>query len=233
MNIRYRHEFKYPLTVHQAMMLEHLVRQIGLERDPSTPAGETSYPVTSLYFDTLDLACYHEKMGGLLHRKKVRLRGYRPNLAECDRLWLEVKHKTDTLTGKTRAILTRDQARAFLRDGRTGVEQFPEDVRRSLYERPLRPWLLVRYKRRAYLDRMDQCRITFDYDLETTESADLHNTRPCLSVRPQQVLVEVKFRTLLPEQVAQFIRAYQLERITHSKYTLCADAVRAFEPIAH
>ena len=38
--------------------------------------GRSSYPVTSLYFDSMDLQSYQDKEAGLLSRWKVRLRTY-------------------------------------------------------------------------------------------------------------------------------------------------------------
>lgn len=232
MNLNFRHEFKYTLEVSEALALEQEIRRLGLGIDAHTPAGSSYYYVNSLYFDSPSLDFYHEKVGGMIQRKKMRLRTYAASMEDGGRYWLEMKYKFETQTAKSRAVLDADSATKLLA-GNTNIvaniEQ--EDIRQALYERPLRPWLLVRYKRRAYTDAFDSMRVTFDYDLETTETGSLSHASALLPVNPQQVLVEVKFRHLMPAWFSQILRSFVLERTVHSKYTLCADRARLFYPL--
>ena len=78
-----RYEFKYQITPTVAEAIRARLLRFGMQPDPeSTKYPGNIYPVTSLYFDTPNLDDYHDKAGGLLRRKKIRVRIYAPYLAE-------------------------------------------------------------------------------------------------------------------------------------------------------
>lgn len=77
-----RYEFKYLLNETAAAAIRARLLRFGLEPDPeSMKYPRNTYPVTSLYFDTPTLDDYHDKAGGFLRRKKIRVRIYAPYLA--------------------------------------------------------------------------------------------------------------------------------------------------------
>ena len=233
MSLRYRHEFKYTVDAATAHLIEERVRRHGMMKDPMTPTGEDYYYVNSLYFDTEQFDCYYDKMGGLLQRKKVRLRTYTADFSKAEKYWLEVKHKFDTQTAKNREGLSAEATKRLLA-GSTEVIRTLKDpmIRQSFYEMHVQPWLLVRYKRRAYTDLFDNVRVTFDYDLGTAEVRGMHHPSSLWPVNGQQVLIEVKFREACPGWIHELIQMNNLQRMTHSKYTLCADRVRMYLPFA-
>lgn len=76
-----RYEFKYQITPAVAEAIRARLLRVGLEPDPeSVKFPRNTYPVTSLYFDTPAMDDYHDKAGGFLRRKKIRVRIYAPYL---------------------------------------------------------------------------------------------------------------------------------------------------------
>lgn len=161
--------------------LEH-----ALLPDPRFPRAV----VSSIYFDTPDLAFYREKQDGLFLRSKVRLRWYEDDGAErslgVERLsgagrsaggeaagdcFLEVKQKEGRVSRKFRIALPRPPV---LRDG----EPLGDDGIAALGARagelgcsppgPLVPVLLVRYRRRRYVDPRSLARLSLDAGIVCT-----------------------------------------------------------------
>jgi SPX domain protein involved in polyphosphate accumulation len=62
------------------------------------------YTVHSIYYDTMKLDDYHDKLAGIKIRKKLRIRGY--NLQDVNSLaFLEIKRKYENHISKNRAPL--------------------------------------------------------------------------------------------------------------------------------
>jgi len=73
---------------------------------------DKQYTVRSIYYDTMRLEFYYEKIAGIKRRKKVRIRGYNsldlnPN---CNtEVFLEIKRKNENFISKNRSrVLYRD-----------------------------------------------------------------------------------------------------------------------------
>ena len=67
--------------------------------------GRIEYPVTSLYFDSIDLQSVREKESGLLSRRKIRLRTYHKEFSERRPCFLESKRRHDVVVSKDRLSL--------------------------------------------------------------------------------------------------------------------------------
>ena len=103
-----RFEFKYILDPIQEQALRSAVNRF-MEPDPLAARRGGSYPVTSLYFDTPQLADYYDKSGGYLMRKKLRARIYEPSLRpETPEIWLEIKKKYDMSFEKSRVLISHE-----------------------------------------------------------------------------------------------------------------------------
>lgn len=154
--------------------------------------------VSSIYFDTPDLAFYREKQDGLFLRSKVRLRWYEDDGAEdvlgaeglpgedgptgagrsavrgaTGDCFLEVKQKEGRVSRKLRIALPRPPV---LREG----EPLGDDGIAALGARagelgcsppgPLVPVLLVRYRRRRYVDPRSLARLSLDAGIVCTHA---------------------------------------------------------------
>ena len=198
---------------------------------------KTAYPVCSLYYDSIDLQAYHEKLAGILARCKVRLRTYAPLFSEDVPVFLEVKRRWDFAVSKDRflcppAILQcdirslDDVVRTLIRNRESDEELFDE-LQLLLHWYNLQPTTLVRYNRRPFVGRHDKrFRITLDSDIESVwkpSHAPLHD----LSFRPSLhhgAVLELKSNHNVPGWFHGIIRHFQLERLSISKYALAVQA---------
>ena len=110
-----RYEFKYVIDVTALESLRSDLKGV-MESDPNAVDG--GYQVTSLYFDTSDASAYFEKLEGIDHRYKIRMRYYgQPEQAGslADRtVFLEAKHRHNALIHKNRVRLSPTRVGRFL-----------------------------------------------------------------------------------------------------------------------
>ncbi|MCH8979201.1 MAG: polyphosphate polymerase domain-containing protein [Armatimonadetes bacterium] len=206
---------------------------------------DAQYRVTSVYFDSLDLAAYWEKLDGEALRRKLRLRFY--GQIETDELddrpyFLELKYRKNDSVFKDRIELSRDVARAVLEDPTTledlgrltagsGVSKsFVEVVQRYASSASLRASDTVSYKREAWLGEVDRrLRLTIDgtvhaYAPETVCQVGSDSGLPLLP--PGMCVLEVKFNTFIPRWMREILVAEQLSPRRFSKYAQGLETLR-------
>ncbi|HLQ38391.1 MAG TPA: polyphosphate polymerase domain-containing protein [Planctomycetota bacterium] len=222
-----RFEFKYVLP--QALRdqieaeLQHFV-----ELDPyvvDQPSHE--YFVRSLYFDTPDFACFHDKQDGLHTRAKFRIRTYAQAISDSAPAFLEIKGRYNNLVWKHRSPFDGAFERSLPGDAlcRAVLRHVAEGAVRNqfefeLYRRHLRPVALVDYLRRPYISRFDpDFRLTFDHRLAGAEADSLFPRQVASSRRllPGATVMELKFRRHVPAWFHHIIQAYELRRTSVSK----------------
>lgn len=194
--------------------------------DPAYPAGT----VTSVYYDTLDLASYREKLNGDFVKSKVRLRWYedeaRPGAAGGE-AFLELKRRVGAARRKLRQPVVLD--RAWL----TRVPLDDPDLRALPYRAggpllpglppDLHPTLALTYRRRRYVCPRSGARVALDTGVRVTR---LNPARlpaaglPALAV----VVVEVKGPAVEVPWLGELFRAgFRLRAF--SKYAACMAGV--------
>jgi len=234
----YRFEFKYEMTPSCARMIETEIKRHAMKLDKHIPDKKQEYVVTSLYFDSCDLSDYYDKMGGYQERKKLRARIYEPYLDKSNIVWLEVKKKDDMKIHKKRFSLTPAEWKNFLEIGPTalfkvppkaGQEKIKQEVLWHFLNVPVRPSVLVRYKRKPYV--LGSLRVTFDRQIEACKNTDLDYNRAMVSVKNKGVIMEIKFAYLLPFWFRNIIQKYNLKRNAFSKYSNSIDAIERHDPL--
>jgi len=225
-----RFEFKYIIPAQISALLEQELRDF-MEIDPYCQARpDRSYLVRSLYFDSPDYDCYYEKTDGLLDREKFRLRTYdEPGSSPC---YLELKGRQNHFTYKHRSSLDT-HLRALIETGRWSalastsglavVDRFAATACR----RNLAPRVVVEYRRRPYVSRRDfRFRVTFDRELRGLASTRLEGP-PARAARvlPGHTVLEIKFEQAVPAWFQRLIAAYELRRVSISKYCRAAEAL--------
>ena len=141
--------------------------------DPLYPSGV----VSSLYYDTPELFHFYENRNGEFLRAKVRLRWY-TDTSTMDpdagvRCFLEVKTKQGALSTKQRReVVIRS---GVLRDDPFSDEQIldlPAEVLDLGYQAAgmLVPILLIRYRRRRYIDVESGSGIALDAEIRCTRA---------------------------------------------------------------
>ncbi len=191
------------------------------------------YPVCSLYLDSDELALYQQVINGEKRRYKIRVRSYSEN--PSDRVFLEVKEKSNNIVHKRRAGVSRDQAVSLLADGDLRwLTDIPED-RRTDAEYFLdrtrliraRPVIKIRYIREAYQSTGNEpARVTIDTDLRhaVTLSEDFDTSTGRWNTTPLNgTILEVKFTERYPAWIQDFVRVFGLKQQGVPKYILSID----------
>lgn len=179
------------------------------------------YWVHSVYFDDDALTAYQDKVAGVKHRCKLRLRWYGDGQPETG--WLEIKERIDRAIRKRRAqqpiaaVLQAFGGSGELLPGAVGAEAC-----HLAWSRHLRPRVLVGYRREAFQGRFDpRLRITFDYQLHGRSSelfaCGVQRSDPeCMD--PRMAVLEVKFDRAMPVWFPGLVRRFDLPIQKFSKY---------------
>jgi len=194
--------------------------------------GRAQYPVTSLYFDSIDLHSLYEKEAGLLSRRKVRLRTYAKEFSEQGYAFLEIKRRHDFVVSKDRLSLSVGHLHdklpmAHLLDHVLERVEADEAVTneahliQSWYN--LQPTSLVSYMRTPFVGMQDRrFRITIDGDMETVwKPRTLMGPQIRTACHKGFSVVEMKCNHAIPSWFHDIIQEFELCRTAHSKYALC------------
>lgn len=192
--------------------------------EPDAHQTRDRYLIRSVYFDTLDNACFYENEAGVDARHKYRIRTYDNRSNE---LHLEIKSKLHGYCHKDQCLISRElfdqvmngELPAFRKDFSPVMNRFYLAIATQL----LHPVAIIQYERSAFVYPQGNVRITFDRNISV--SACLNDFfSPNLSAVPVQPggkhLLEVKYDEFLPDYIAQVLELGNLQQITFSKYYL-------------
>jgi hypothetical protein len=231
-----RFEFKYILRQSLRDEIENQLSHF-LQPDPVVAdRPDRKYVVRSLYFDDPAFSSYYDKIDGLTHRAKFRLRTYSNDPQEACDTFLEIKGRHNQKVFKKRVPMIPGEDSLFTGDDRNIAQKILRQAEhghvrdRFQYEclrKSIRPVMLIDYLRRPYVSRFSHdFRITFDDHLHGMRSDNLYpddRGRRRALLRGYTVM-EVKFSTQIPPWFHRIIRSYQLERVSVSKVCAGIDA---------
>lgn len=221
MNKVLREEKKFLLSVDEFIALSHRVEQVMLS-DPHN--GTHGYIVRSLYFDTAYDGDYFEKLDGVELRRKIRLRVYDP---AADFAMLEMKQKQGSNQMKRSLRVRRADAIELTRGNYSSLLNYEEPFAAECYGlmnyQCYRPKTIVEYHRKAFIAKENKIRITFDNNIQSTESCfDLFD--PQLNMNPvldkYDVVLEVKYNGFLLSYIRELINPANRSELSVSKYVL-------------
>lgn len=222
-----RFELKYVLDAAQVDAIRHALLAYMSADDHGSSGGH--YLVTSLYYDSPDRRCYWEKEAGVRVRRKLRIRHYEPAeaLTEETPVFVEIKQRVDRVTQKRRTVLPYRDALRLCND-RQIPDHAPEDaavieeIYAFLWQYNLRPAVIVRYERQAFMGgRFDPgLRVTLDRMLSfQTRPLRLHEITSAWPMLPaHQVIMEIKANERIPHWLTELIAAFNLTATRISKY---------------
>jgi hypothetical protein len=208
---------------------QDIARAVELHCEPDAHNGLTGrgYPISSLYFDSPNLAFFRAKEHGHHDRFKLRARTYgRGGLVN-----LETKRKRGDVVWKQRAAVRPehwvDAANGFcpvrLKDARQ--EEALERFATLFAQYSCEPKLMVEYQREAWAARTGEyARVTFDrhvqsYPTDDFELDDGKSVRtPLFTGIGAGVILELKAEQFIPPWMADLIRSFELSRVGYSKY---------------
>ena len=224
-----RHELKYFINPAELEVLRARLAPV-MQLDKHCRGGQ-AYDIRSLYFDDIEDSAYGDKVAGVMHRDKYRIRIYRHSDKE---IFLERKRKLGDLIQKSSVQITRRLCDQIIAGDPKGLQMSASPLLQDMYvqmrTKLLRPAVIVDYAREAYTSPVENVRITFDMHLRSgLHSTELFNKDiPTISPLDQNVeILEVKFDNYLPDHIRAILAGIQADRSAVSKYVLC----RRFEPL--
>lgn len=223
--LKYRHEYKYPLTRGEILIEEAKISTIA---DKDAHVGEKGfYNIRSLYFDDYENSCYMDNENGVDNREKYRIRIYNCN---TQRISLELKQKVHGKTHKSSCLISYEQCRMLMKgeipDNIGSHQQVLQRLAYLMATRLMRPVVIVEYDRVPYVYRKQDAnvRVTFDSNIASIAEPEAFFDPGATGrgVMPTgKALMEVKFDSFLPDEVYCLLQLNGLRASTFSKYYLC------------
>lgn len=215
-----RHELKYYIPYSDYIINRQILKKL-MKQDPHQKSDD-GYFIRSLYFDDLYNQSVEEKLAGVEHRDKLRLRIYD---TEQDWVKLERKRKHNDYVNKSTVIITKDQAQKLIIGDADWLLGVGSRTSRSIYldfkTRFMRPVAIVDYDREVYMMDYNEIRITFDKRLRANVTdLDLFSDKvTTVPLVPDEVIImEVKFNGFLPPWFSDLLRLNNGARSAVSKY---------------
>lgn len=216
-----RREEKYFMKLREALQRADHFSKILM---PDSYSRDGSYRVRSLYFDTVDDKDFHDKITEQNCRRKVRLRIYD---ASDQAAKLELKQKQNIYQKKRSMTVSRQDALALI-EGNFSVllryhEPFADEMFVIMTEECYRPKTIIEYRRRAFMAKENNIRLTFDSDIRATESSrNLFSEHlpmyPVMGV--DDVIFEVKYDKFMLGYISDIIGCIDRRSVSSSKYCM-------------
>lgn len=221
MNEVLRQEKKYLLNIVNARLLDGRLGAI-MEQDAHNDAE--GYRIRSLYFDTLDDGDYLDKVEGFEMRRKIRLRSYG---ADSDFAVLEMKQKEGAYQKKRSLRVSRADAERLISGDYSPLlryrEAFAAECYGLMHYKCYRPKAVVDYRRKAYMAKENNIRITIDSDIVATEACfDIFSPGMVQYpvFEPFHAVLEVKYNGFLLGYIKDLVSAANCSELSVSKYCL-------------
>jgi hypothetical protein len=221
-------EAKFLLDAVQAGQVRDWARQ-HMHADPHAAGDhQDQYRVTSVYFDTQDMAVYQKR--GSYGRSKYRIRRYNG----ADMVFLERKTKTDTQVSKRRTLVPVAELRHFSNEQRVDSRWLGGWFARRLELRRLHPVCRISYLRMARTapSEYGPCRLTLDADMRamTCGSVAFDEQHEAALLLPQRFVLELKYRYALPQLFRQLLMEFAPLPQRVSKYRLAVETLQLVAP---
>ena len=217
-----RSELKYYISKNEYISLINRLKHV-LPPDKHSVPGR-GYYIRSLYFDSYDDKCLHEKQSGFMYRQKYRLRIYDTN---AETVKFEIKNKWNNQIFKESANISRDSAKKIIGGQYEEFLTYNNPILNKAYieftQHAYEPRVIVDYDRDAYMSDFFNLRITIDRDLRSNNtdfdifSSDIHSVPVVLEGKQ---ILEIKYNECFPDYVKGVVQPSSFERCAISKYTL-------------
>lgn len=218
----WRFEYKYRLPVQQYLRVKNFIKPY-MEIDEYTDrAPGRKYLVRSLYYDSIFLDAFNEKIDGNSDRIKFRIRTYAERMGEGTVLRAEMKVRKGAITEKHGSFIKDTEYLAFIE-----TRHWPEvrdpvlaEFERYVHLKTLEPMLLTQYLREGYRSRSrEEIRITFDHHVTSAHSDRLFPAAPRFHDHHYGLIVlEIKCIREQPDWLRQLVQEHGLRIMANSKF---------------
>ena len=217
----YRVEDKYYCTERDMYYIESRVRTI---LHPDFYSNNSSYMVSSLYFDDYIDGHLLDSEEGESYRNKYRIRIYNRS---SDVIKLEVKYKMYNRVFKKSKTISLEEAKKLISgecipDNDKSLDSPVTLFNLAIKQDLLRPTVVVEYDRCAYIYPSGNVRITFDRNIRSSRDFDGFLENRCVYTMLSDLnrVLEIKYDEFLPGFIAQTIEGGNMIQTSYSKYRL-------------
>lgn len=222
----FRHEYKYTISQADCLLLSRRLSAVMKHDENADEQG--NYYVRSLYFDDVYNTAFHEKLSGINHRSKFRIRMYN---FDTGYITLEKKQRSDGMSLKHGVRLTLEECESILSGDISWMRESKIPLLFELYRKMtagMKPRSIIEYQRQAFVCPAGNVRITFDKHIcASSDVSSLLRPVRILSGVPLDsfAVLEVKYDAFLPMHIRNIMQDGRLQLQSVSKYVLG----RAFE----
>lgn len=219
--MKFRHELKHEISQSDYFVLKSRLSAI---MQPDSNGDQGKYTIRSLYFDNLYDSALREKINGVNHREKFRIRSYDYN---NDFIRLEKKSKINGLCNKVSAIISAEEVSNIINGNIAFMKDNPQPLMQELYlkmnTKCLVPKTLVDYTREAFVFPVGNVRVTLDYHIKTGLDATDFLNPDCITIPTGDniIILEVKWDEFLPELIKEIVLLKGRKSSAFSKYATC------------
>lgn len=220
-NMKFRHEFKHEISEFDFLTMKSKLDAMLI---PDQNGDSGTYLVKSLYFDNLYDTALREKVAGVNHREKFRIRGYENDTSF---LKLEKKSKINGLCNKVSTRMTAHEVERIIAGDLAFMEHHSAPLIVELFlkmrNQGLMPKTIVEYTRSAYTYPAGNVRITLDYNIRTGLSSTDFLSQDCITIPAgdKVIILEVKWDEYIPDFVKTIVQLDGRRAGAYSKYGAC------------
>lgn len=219
-DLKFRNEVKHYINLLDYMAMRSRLMQI-MKIDKNSNS-DREYRIRSLYFDNIRNKVLMEKIHGINHREKFRIRFYNDNHSF---IRLEKKSKINGLCNKISEPISKEECERIVRGDIDFLRESDKGLFLELYSKMkwdiLKPKAIVDYTREAYVYPVGNVRITFDKNIRTgIHSKNLFdmNLPTVNAIDNRYIVLEVKYDEFLPEIIQHIIQTGDRQATAISKY---------------
>ena len=216
--MKFRHEYKHQINLLDIYTLRTRLKAVAKHDEHADENG--TYFVKSLYFDNYMDKALKEKLNGVNHREKFRIRYYG---TDTSYMRLEKKSKINGLCNKVSCKITAEECQKIIDGDIEVMKDSEEALMRELYAKMkyqlLRPKCIVAYHRECYVYAPGNVRVTIDMNICGSNNVNefLNPELQFLQVHHNSVL-EVKWDEFLPEIIRDCVQVKSRRSAAFSKY---------------
>lgn len=197
-----------------------------MELDPYCLNGN-EYRIYSIYYDTVNHDVIRQNSSKPVYKEKMRLRSYYDRKDPEDKIWMEIKKKSEKVGNKRRIKLKIKEVEPFVNEGVLPQTkdylsaQVAKELQYYFKMNKVAPALYVQYDRLALFGKEDKSfRMTFDRNVRTRRSnfqfGESDIDEPLLP--DNTYIMEIKILGAMPLWLTALLSEHQLFSHGFSKY---------------
>lgn len=190
-------------------------------------SGESFYPISSIYYDTIsdNVVLDSSEKPNHYYKEKLRLRSYGKVENDDSKIFIEIKKKIDGVGSKRRVYLPYSEAMAFLSDRKIPEniccqKQIMKEIAYYLNTNEVYPKVFIACERKAMFGKDDKSfRITFDRNVVGRRTnIDLHKSAFGRNLIDEGTyIMEVKMNSAIPLWFSKILAELDIHSQSFSK----------------